>query len=98
MTTPDAQSCDCDEAMLRLWEYLDDELGADQAARIRAHLDGGCVGCVKEHDVDMAMKVLVRRGCQEQAPAALRVRIHSTIAALRITTVAGPTTAEAAAD
>ena len=46
MSAIDEQPCghDCDEALAHLWEYLDAELGQEEAARIRAHL-ATCSGC-----------------------------------------------------
>ncbi|GIG28251.1 mycothiol system anti-sigma-R factor [Cellulomonas marina] len=85
-----AAGCDCQEAVDRLWEYLDDELGTEETARIRAHLDG-CTPCISERDLDLTIKVVVRRGCREQAPAELRLRVIEQITALRV--AAGTTTA-----
>jgi anti-sigma factor (TIGR02949 family) len=75
---------DCDEALAHLWEFLDAELGAAEAERIRAHLQT-CTGCHTEHDVELVLKQVVRRGCAERAPAALRLRIHEQITVLRAT-------------
>ena len=84
MSAIDEHPCghDCDEALAHLWEYLDAELGQVEAARIRAHLIT-CRGCHAEHDVELVIKQLVRRGCTEQAPSALRVRIREQIMLLR---------------
>ena len=79
-----AGGCSCDEAVEHLWEYLDDELGTEEATRIRVHLEGGCTPCVGERDLDVAIKVVVRRGCREQAPEELRLRVLEQITALRV--------------
>jgi anti-sigma factor (TIGR02949 family) len=73
----------CDEALDRLFEYLDAELGTPDAERVRAHLTE-CGGCLKEFDVEAVVKKIVRRSCQEAAPAELRARIHEQLATLRI--------------
>ena len=84
--TPAAGNCgnNCADALDRLWEYLDAELGAVDAATVRAHLSE-CQGCLEEYDVDVVVKTLVRRGCQEAAPDGLRLRIHEQLTVMRIT-------------
>ncbi|MBO3084792.1 mycothiol system anti-sigma-R factor [Cellulomonas fengjieae] len=79
-------NCDntCKDALDRLWEYLDAELGPLDAATVRAHLTE-CDGCLEEYDVDLVVKTLVRRGCQEAAPPSLRLRIHEQLTVMRVT-------------
>jgi anti-sigma factor (TIGR02949 family) len=77
---------DCGQALGRLFEYLDSELGAPDSDRIRAHL-AECAPCLDEYDVEVVVKNLVRRSCQELAPAELRVRIHERLTVLRTSTV-----------
>ncbi|WP_330474260.1 mycothiol system anti-sigma-R factor [Terrabacter sp. C0L_2] len=70
---------DCSEALLRVYEYLDGELGPDECAKIQAHLDE-CGPCLKEYDLDTTLKSLIKRSCEcEQAPEALRMTIMSRI-------------------
>ncbi|GEL95477.1 mycothiol system anti-sigma-R factor [Cellulomonas composti] len=77
--------CNCDEAVAELWAYLDSELEALEAARVRAHLEG-CHGCLEEHDVELVVKKLVRRCYQDDAaPDELRARIHASITTITIT-------------
>ena len=75
----------CADALDRLWEYLDAELGALDSEAVRAHL-AECQGCLQEYDVEVVVKNLVRRGCQEVAPDTLRVRIHEQLTVMRVTT------------
>jgi mycothiol system anti-sigma-R factor len=75
----------CNDALDRLWEYLDAELEAPDSAVVRAHL-AECQGCLEEYDVEVVVKNLVRRGCQETAPDTLRVRIHEQLTVMRVTT------------
>jgi anti-sigma factor (TIGR02949 family) len=84
--TPEAGNCgnNCADALDRLWEYLDAELGAVDAATIRTHLEE-CQGCLEEHDLDVVVKTIVRRGCQEAAPEGLRLRIHEQLTVMRVT-------------
>lgn len=75
----------CTDALDRLWEYLDAELEAPDSEVVRAHL-ADCQGCLEEYDVEVVVKNLVRRGCQEVAPDTLRMRIHEQITVMRVTT------------
>ena len=81
-----AGSCgnNCADALDRLWEYLDAELGAPDAETVRAHL-AECEGCLEEYDVDVVVKTIVKRGCQEAAPDGLRLKIHEQLTVMRVT-------------
>lgn len=68
----------CAAAVERLWSFVDHELDADEAAELREHLDD-CTPCLEEYGIDVVLKTVVRRGCQESAPETLRVRIHQTL-------------------
>jgi len=82
--TSGACGSSCADALDRLWEYLDAELGPLDAETIRAHLSE-CQGCLEEYDVDVVVKTVVRRGCQEAAPEGLRTRIHEQLTVMRVT-------------
>lgn len=81
--------CGCEEAVERLWEYVDSELGELDHRRVAAHLDE-CAPCLEEEQVDLVLKHLVRRCCQEVAPPTLRLRIHEQLTVLRVRTEGGP--------
>ena len=67
---------DCSEVLHRIYEYLDGEMSADDVRRVAAHL-GECQPCLAEHDLDVALKQVVRRSCQgETAPAAVRSEFY----------------------
>ena len=51
---------------------------------VRAHL-AECEGCLEEYDVDVVVKTIVKRGCQEAAPDSLRLRIHEQLTVMRVT-------------
>ncbi|MBD7917657.1 mycothiol system anti-sigma-R factor [Cellulomonas sp. Sa3CUA2] len=85
----DGTACGCDEAVERLWEYVDSELGDLDQKRVQAHLDE-CAPCLEEEHIEVVLKQLVRRCCQEEAPAALRLRIHEQLSVLRLRAVAEP--------
>ena len=59
---------DCSEVLLRIYEYLDGEMGPDDRSHIRQHLEE-CGPCLREYDLDQMLKALVRRSCAgESAP------------------------------
>ena len=47
-------------------------------------------GCLEEYDVDVVVKTLVRRGCQEAAPEGLRLKIHEQLTVMRVTRLTRP--------
>ena len=79
----DADDDDCAQALAKVYEYLDGELAANDLDRIREHIVD-CEPCLRQYDLDIALKALVRRSCQESAPADLRQRIMIKITEVRI--------------
>ena len=78
-TGDSSERTDCSEALLRVYEYLDGELGPDDVAKIQAHLDE-CGPCLKEYDLDTTLKALIKRSCgREPAPDSLRTTIMTRI-------------------
>ncbi|GAA1170770.1 hypothetical protein GCM10009584_09660 [Ornithinimicrobium humiphilum] len=74
-------AADCADVVLRLFEYVDNEAGPVDRARIEAHLDQ-CGRCLAEYERDLLVKALVRRACAcEQAPDTLRSQILTRITA-----------------
>ncbi|PFG32587.1 mycothiol system anti-sigma-R factor [Sanguibacter antarcticus] len=71
-------SDDCDNVIERLFEYLDSEMTADDAEKMRTHV-AECSPCLAELGIDEMVKRLLRRSCVEQAPEYLRLRIHEQI-------------------
>lgn len=75
---------DCSQTLHRLYEYLDGEMTPSDTAHITQHL-AECAPCMEQHDVEAAIKALVKRSCaQEQAPVALRASIVRRITTVRI--------------
>ncbi len=72
----------CDEALDRLYEYIDHELPDDDLSRIGEHLND-CPPCTAELRVNVKIKALVGATAQETAPAELRAKILETIAEAR---------------
>jgi mycothiol system anti-sigma-R factor len=77
------EEADCSQALARVYEYLDGEMSPADLDRIRDHIHE-CGPCLKQYDLDIALKALVRRSCQESAPADLRERIMVKITEIRI--------------
>ena len=66
---------DCQEALDRLYEFLDGELTPDAAAAVREHLEA-CAGCVGLYDFERAyLRFLEARTRAVGAPAHVRHRI-----------------------
>ncbi len=74
---------DCQQAVDQLFAYLDSELTEPDAEQVRAHIED-CRPCLDELTVETVLKNLVRRCCQEEAPADLRVRIRTQLISLRV--------------
>ena len=87
--THDAQDAhaghgDCSEVLHRIYEYLDGEMSSDDVRRVAAHLNE-CQPCLAEHDLDVALKQVVRRSCSgETAPPAVRLQILQRITMVRL--------------
>jgi mycothiol system anti-sigma-R factor len=77
---------DCSEVLHRIYEYLDGEMSADDVRRVAAHLNE-CQPCLAEHDLDVALKQVVRRSCSgETTPPAVRLQIMQRITMVRLET------------
>jgi len=75
---------DCSEALLRVYEFIDGEMGPDDCVKIQAHLDA-CGNCLKQYNVDQALKAMVKRSCAcEEAPVELRTTILRRLTMIRI--------------
>jgi len=83
---PGRHHTDCSEALLRVYEFLDGEMGPDECAKIQAHLDE-CGPCLRQYNLDQALKAVIKRSCAcERAPAELRTTILRRITMVRIDT------------
>lgn len=74
---------DCADVLDQVYEYLDSEPTKVDVEKIQQHLDE-CGPCLKEYDLEHALKSLVRRSCGESAPDHLRLRIMTRITAIRV--------------
>jgi hypothetical protein len=67
---------ECDEVEIRLWEYLDQELGQKEAGSVEAHLDR-CNDCWSASCRDrrfLELLARVARACSSPPNLALRVK------------------------
>jgi mycothiol system anti-sigma-R factor len=79
----EAAGSDCSEVLHRVYEYLDGEMTKDDTVKIKHHLEE-CGPCLKQYDLDQAVKALVKRSCAcEEAPVELRTTIMARIATIR---------------
>jgi mycothiol system anti-sigma-R factor len=74
---------DCRDVLDRVYEYLDAEMTSHDVGKIQQHLEE-CGPCLQKFDLEGALKALVRRSCQDHAPAALRTRILTRITQIRV--------------
>jgi anti-sigma factor (TIGR02949 family) len=77
-----AAPCGCEEALARLFEYLDAELPEPDCLRLAAHL-AVCEHCLDAAGAEEHVRTLIRRSCVERAPEALRVRVVAQLTVLR---------------
>ena len=73
---PDARNCD--EAMERLYEYLDEEMDDATAEGIRSHLDD-CGGCHDSFDFERRLKVVVRERLSEEVPEPFLSKLRNAL-------------------
>lgn len=74
------QDRDCTEARAALEEYLHNELCAEDAADVRAHLDT-CEECSAEHHVGETLTAALQGACKDRAPEELRERLLASLRA-----------------
>ena len=69
---------DCDDALHRVYEYLDGEMTMWRRRAITRHLDE-CPPCADGFTFEVELRRIVVSKCQEQAPPSLRIRIAETL-------------------
>jgi mycothiol system anti-sigma-R factor len=65
---------DCDDALHRVYEYLDGEMTVWRRRAITRHLDD-CPPCADGFTFELEIRRIVVSKCQEECPEALRQRI-----------------------
>ncbi len=74
----------CSEVLDQVYVYLDGEIGPDDIAKIREHLDE-CGPCLRQYGLDQAVKALVARTCGcDAAPEELRAKVLTRIREVRV--------------
>ncbi|TXJ04972.1 MAG: mycothiol system anti-sigma-R factor [Aeromicrobium sp.] len=76
---------DCEDALKRLYLFLDHEIATGDCDQIQAHLDG-CPDCMDEYSAEVLVKSLIVRSCAETAPEVLRERVLFAIRKITIET------------
>ncbi|GAA3232854.1 mycothiol system anti-sigma-R factor [Nonomuraea helvata] len=83
MSCGNPHDTDCREVLDKVYAYLDGELTETDIVDIRVHLDE-CGPCLKEYDLDKAVKALVHKHCGcDPVPADLRSKVLARIAQVR---------------
>jgi len=72
----------CQEALDKLFEYIDGELPDSDLKRIGEHLKD-CPPCEAEHQINEKIRLLVSQAHGDKAPHQLRERVLSTLQAAR---------------
>jgi mycothiol system anti-sigma-R factor len=81
---PHYHETDCSEFLLRIYEYMDGEMGPEENLRFEAHVRE-CRPCLQQHRVDETVKGLIRRVApQPVAPETLRASIMARITTFRL--------------
>jgi mycothiol system anti-sigma-R factor len=70
---------DCDEAIVRIYQYLDGELTVWRRRAIARHLDE-CPPCAQGFDFEMELRQVVASKCRDEVPPELKRRIAEAIA------------------
>lgn len=76
----------CSAVVHQIYSYVDGEVTAADLVSVREHL-ADCPPCLEQYEVQVALKALVRRCCQDRAPESLRVRIVAQITQVTQVTV-----------
>jgi mycothiol system anti-sigma-R factor len=75
------QRFSCEDALPRLYHYIDKELSLDELQAVSDHLNG-CGSCAYEAGVRLKLKQIVREACLEAAPQSLKDRVAARISQL----------------
>lgn len=73
-----------DSRMDSIYRYLDGALDAQDLDEVRSHIEG-CTECQSEHDLEIIIRDVVRRSCDEKAPETLKDKIMYRIDELKTT-------------
>lgn len=68
----------CDDALARLYPYLDGELTAFRRWRVRTHLRK-CVGCGGAYSFEERLRLVIRDRCRDEVPDAFMDRLRAVL-------------------
>lgn len=68
----------CNDALSRLWDFIDGELTPETMKEIQAHLER-CQRCYPHYDFQRAFAAFMRSHCHSPVPAGLRRRIFECL-------------------
>jgi len=86
-TEPDGSTDNggCTETRMEgIYRYLDGALNAQDFAEVKAHIQD-CPECQSEHDLELIIRDVVKRSCDEKAPQTLKTKIMQRIEQLKDT-------------
>jgi mycothiol system anti-sigma-R factor len=72
------EEMDCDEAIVRIYQYLDGELTVWRRRAIARHLDE-CPPCAHGFDFEIELRQVVASKCRDEVPPELKRRIAQAI-------------------
>ena len=72
------EEMDCDEAIVRIYQYLDGELTVWRRSAISRHLDE-CPPCAHGFDFEIELRQVVASKCRDEVPPELKRRIALAI-------------------
>jgi mycothiol system anti-sigma-R factor len=81
-STASVAAYSCEDALPRLFEFVDNELSLGDLKAVQDHLEG-CESCAYEHEVRFKLKSVIHEKCFEPAPQELKKRVAANIARLR---------------
>ncbi len=69
---------DCDDAILRIYQYLDGELTVWRRRSITRHLDDS-PPCAQGFDFEIELRTVIASKCRDEVPPELKRRIADAI-------------------
>ena len=72
------RAMDCDESIVRIYQYLDGELTVWRRRAIARHLDE-CPPCAHGFDFEIELRQVVASKCRDEVPPELKRRIAQAI-------------------
>ena len=78
MRDSNSEEADCEEAVHRLYHFLDGELTAAKRAEIQHHLDA-CHDCIEAFEFEAELRLAISRGCRDTVPPDLIARVAQAI-------------------